>query len=317
MKYRLLSVLLLVMSGGNTQDSSDFPVLEGPYLGQKPAGPEPEVFAPGILNTETHGAFCTVFSPDGDEFHFTRYDKNTDGPLELAFMKRVDNTWAKPVVAPFNSQGFSDGDNCMSYDGQRLFFRSWRPLPGNADAEERSCMWFVERTNEGWTDARPVLCDGSPVRTGYPSVAQNGTLYFPARLSDAIGESDIYRSRLTDGEYGAPEHLGEGVNTEYIEGDMFVAPDESYIVVSCWEHPGNVGGAAGDLYISFQRNDGTWTESTNMGPSLNTDCGENCPTVSPDGKYFFFNRYCEKTNSGNIYWLDAKIIEQFRPGQLD
>jgi hypothetical protein len=317
MRSRHLAVLLLGVIACGAPDDSGFPTLEGPYLGQKTPGRSPEVFAPGILNTETHGAFCTVFSPDGDEFHFTRYDKSTDGPLELAFMKRVDNTWTKPVVASFNSQGFSDGDNCMSYDGEKMFFRSWRPLPGNNDAEERSCLWFAERTNQRWTDAEPVLCGGSPVRAGYPSVAENGTLYFPARLDDAIGASDIYRARLADGEYGAPEHLGGGVNTEYIEGDMFVARDESYIIVSVWNHPENVGGDAGDIYVSFQRSDGTWTESANMGPLVNTECGENCPMVSPDGKYLFFNRYCEKTQEGNIFWLDAKIIEEFRSEQLD
>jgi len=43
-----------------------FSHLEGPYLGQKPPGMIPEIFAPGILNNEEMGAFCSVFSLDGN-----------------------------------------------------------------------------------------------------------------------------------------------------------------------------------------------------------------------------------------------------------
>jgi hypothetical protein len=53
-------------AGGNRQGGGNresFPVLQGPYLGQKPPGLTPEVFAPGILNNEKMGAFCSVFSP--------------------------------------------------------------------------------------------------------------------------------------------------------------------------------------------------------------------------------------------------------------
>jgi hypothetical protein len=48
-----------------------------------------------------------------------------------------------------------------------------------------------------------------------------------------------------------------------------------------------------------------------MGPLFNTACGENCPMVSPDGKFFFFNRYCADTDTGNTYWVDAKILYRF------
>jgi hypothetical protein len=59
-------------------------VLKGPYLGQKPPGMKPEIFAPGILNTDTMGAFCAVFSPEGDEFHFVYYEKVEGTPGGLA-----------------------------------------------------------------------------------------------------------------------------------------------------------------------------------------------------------------------------------------
>ena len=53
---------------------SDFPKLTGPYLGQKPPGIIPEIFAPGILSTDAN-EFNAAFTPDGEQVHFT---VNTD-----------------------------------------------------------------------------------------------------------------------------------------------------------------------------------------------------------------------------------------------
>ena len=93
-----------------------------------------------------------------------------------------------------------------------------------------------------------------------------------------------------------------------------------------------------DLFISFRKEDGSWTKAKNMGAPINSSASELCPSVSADGKYFFFTSYRsiykpysempltyeEKikilNNPGNglgdIYWVDAKIIEQFKPDEL-
>ena len=44
---------------------TDFPKLAGPYLGQKPPGMTPVIFAPGIIATEFHEHSFPSFSPDG------------------------------------------------------------------------------------------------------------------------------------------------------------------------------------------------------------------------------------------------------------
>jgi len=290
----------------------DFPTLKGPYLGQEPPGKTPEIFAPGILNNEKMGAFCSVFSPDGNEFYFVRYERKEDTPGGLAWMKKINNVWTKPEMLHFNSSA-SDNDMCMSNDGNKLIFRSWRALPNGNKPKDHSYLWFVERTANGWSKAEPLECGNAPIRTGYPSIAANGTLYFARR---GIEVSGIYRSELVNDAYDSPEHAFTAVDSIETEGDMFVAPDESYMIISCWEHPDNIGSTQGDLYITFKKQDGTWTEEINMGKLINTQYGENCPQVSPDGKYFFFNRYNPDASEGNIYWVDIKIIEAFKPKDL-
>lgn len=290
----------------------DFPVLKGPYLGQKPPGKTPEVFAPNILNTEKMGAFCSVFSPDGDEFHFVYYEKENDNSGGLAWMRIINGEWTEPEFLPFNSPEI-DNDMCMSSDGNKLIFRSWRELPNGEKPKDHSYLWFVERIGDGWSRAKPLYFAKKPIRTGYPSIADNGILYF-AHTSD--GNFGIYRAKPVDGVYGAPEHVFTAVDEIKTEGDMFVSPDESYMIISCWDHPDNIGSGQGDLYITFQKDDGTWTEEINMGELVNTRFGENCPQLSPDGKYFFFNRYDPDSKTGNIYWVDAKIIEDLKPKEL-
>ena len=74
----LLLTILTISSKSYAQD--DFPILEGPYLGQPPPGSIAEVFAPGIVSTKYFEAFG-VFTPDLKEFYFLRgggkYKKHT------------------------------------------------------------------------------------------------------------------------------------------------------------------------------------------------------------------------------------------------
>jgi hypothetical protein len=297
-----------ILITGSYSKTENFPFLKGPYLGQKPPGMTPEIFAPGILNNETMGAFCSVFSPDGNEFHFIYYEQKNENSGGLAWMRRINDVWTAPEFLPFNSTTI-DNDMCMSADGNMLIFRSYRALPNGNKPKDHTYLWFVERTKDGWGQAEPLYCGNAAIRTGYPSIASNGTLYFAHKQDEIFG---VFRSKPVNGVYGTPEHVFTAVDSIQTEGDMFVAPDESYMIISCWNHPDNIGGGEGDLYITFLRDDKTWTEEIHMGRPINTRFGENCPQVTPDGKYFFFNRYNLDAKKGNIYWVDAGILEALK-----
>lgn len=54
-------------------ERKNFPLLKGPYLGQKPPGSTPELFAPNIISTcNQHGS--VYFSDDGREVYFSRME---------------------------------------------------------------------------------------------------------------------------------------------------------------------------------------------------------------------------------------------------
>jgi Tol biopolymer transport system component len=123
-----------------------------------------------------------------------------------------------------------------------------------------------------------------------------------------VGGSDIYRSEYGSGQYKKPENLGRAINTEANEGDVCVAPDESFLIVSSSGRPDSYG--KGDLYISIRQKDGSWSYAENMGETINSSETEYCPMLSPDGKYLFFTS--RKSGNGDIYWVDARSIQNLR-----
>ena len=65
-----------------------------------------------------------------------------------------------------------------------------------------------------------------------------------------------------------------------------------------------------NLYISFKDSNGEWTKSINMNQSIDFSEHAAIPHVSFDGKYLFFS------SRGDIYWVDARIIEELKPKEL-
>ena len=135
-------------------------------------------------------------------------------------------------------------------------------------------------------------------------ILADGSLYFSAVRDDTIGRRDSYRAQYVNGEFEEPVNLGPNINSEVDEGDIYVSPDESYMIHVASGREDSVGG--GDLYISFKREDGTWGKDINMGPEINTPEIDYCPMVTPDGKYFFFTR------GDDVMWVDAKILDTYR-----
>jgi hypothetical protein len=302
--FILLIAFSLTVAFSSQDDSpqfSDFSDLKGPYLGQKPPGMTPQIFAPGYISTEKR-ELNSVFTIDGKEFYFSI---STPGRgYKMYFTKQLDDGWSQPKPVPFSSEK-SDVDMCVTPDGKRMYFGSNRPV--NARPQEDMKIWYVERTGNAWSEAKYL---DSPINDGrralYPTVSLKGTMYFQAIRSDTLGPRDIYCSELINGKYTETVRLEESINSEYAEGDVLIAPDESFLIVNCSGRPDTNGRS--DLYISYRKDDGTWADLKNMGNTINSSGTDYCPMLSPDGKYFFYTR--TDTGNGDIYWVDVQIIQE-------
>jgi len=308
----ILSTLFII---GELSTKDDFPVLKGPYLGQKPPGMNPEVFAPGIVSTQ-EDEINSLFSPDGKEFYFSIDTKRNNSKAGKSYiimvMKEEEKGWTKPHVVSFSGK-YMDADMCISFDGKKMFFCSDRPLKGNGAPKKDSDIWMVEKKGNGWSEPKNLGLEVNSDRNEwYPSITKDGTIYFSSSREGGKGASDLYCSRYVNCSYEKAENLGEPINTQYREGDIFIAPDESYLIVISSDRPEGYG--SGDLYISFRKKDGSWTKAKNMGEKLNTRSLEYCPMLSHDGKYLFFTS--RRSGTDDINWVDAKIIEELKPREL-
>ena len=67
------------------------------------------------------------------------------------------------------------------------------------------------------------------------------------------------------------------------------------------------------LYISFQNDDGSWTQPQNLGDLINTSGTDVWPHLSPDNKYLFFVSERTGDNGFNPYWVSTKFIDKLCP----
>ena len=293
-------IVKALITAGAQQSSLSLPLLKGEYLGQEKPGLKPLIFAPGVISTEKD-ELNSVFTPDGGEFYFTI--RTAQGLWKIMVLEQKNGEWTKPRTASF-SGSYSDVDLFISPDGKKLYFCSNRPPEGKGQPWRSYDIWVTERKGAGWSD--PVNM-GAPVNSAenefYPVVTKDATLYFQSWRSGSRGGRDIYRAKLENGIYLIAESIGEPVSGDLAEGDALVAPDESFIILSISRADGF---GQGDLYASFRGPEGAWTEPRNLGAAINTKANENCPILSPDGKFLFY------TSGGDIYWVSSESIERLR-----
>lgn len=301
------NVVELLVSLDADQSPPRFPVIEGPYLGQEPPGPEPKIFALGIVSTNHHSHSSIAFSPDGKEAYWTPMFSRPEagyGHSTVFYTKMVNGRWTLPKEAPFSK---GEENRCdvpfFSPDGDRLYFISRRPVQEGGPTSER--IWFLERDGDGWSEPKLLDTPANDMDIHWQfSMDMDGNLYFGASSGQDIGAGDIYLSRFVGGEYLEPENPGDKINSTDTEFSPFIAPDGSYLIFA------RVADGGIGLFISFRNDDGTWTEAVNMGSAINGSGHALCPLLSPDGEYLFY--MSARDGIEGIYWVDAGIIEQLR-----
>lgn len=283
-----------------------FPVLKGDYLGQEKPGLKPKVFAPGILINvyRPHGPIA--LSADGKEIYWPA--SGTYGrEMKIFCMRQRNGIWKPPRIVSFSTAATCGGP-FISHDGKKLFFHSMRQEKPDEKTSRDSNIYVVERMGAQWGVPRSL---SSVVNTKFPEafpvLSRAGNLFYQANYPDqSTGGSDIYMAKQIEGQFSEPVNLGNAVNSSYSDCVPCISPDESYIIFHSSRPGGHSDGH--ELYISFQKEDGTWTRAKNMGKAINiADTITSSPSVSPDGKFLFFTR--RQAGMFEYYWISTKIIE--------
>lgn len=262
-----------------------------------------EIFAPYLISTKQKQRDLAI-SPDGTEIYYTVFENGLDG--NIYFIKKTGDLWSAPSIASF-SGGKQDLEPAFGDNGNKLFFSSKR---GGASFD----IYYSEKAADGsWGTAKSV---GSPINTSvnefYPSVANDGSIYFTANYDHGAGGEDIWYSKYLDGTYQTPISL-PNVNTATDEFNAYVDPDEKFIYFGSFGRADGLGG--GDIYTSTNNN-GAWSSGRNLGTSVNTGGLDYSPFVSPDGRILFFtsqriSAITERSN--NPFDLEAVVNSLLAP----
>jgi hypothetical protein len=261
-----------------------------------PPSETPLLFAENIVSSSSQ-EFGITYSPDGYECFFTRHE----GVTKIMTSKIIDGEWPAPRIADF-SGSYQDLEPMFDPGGNKLLFGSRRPVP-DTDLDFNFHQWYVERDGEEWTEPTPLEEPFLNIFVMYPSVTNEGTIYFTGGdiVDGEVGERQYIARAALD---GPVEVLSDSINRFYWSAHPFIAPDESYLI---YDAPVSRSNFTNDLYISYRKEDGSWTESQKLNDKINTSENEICPYITGDGKYLFFTR------QGDIYWVKATFIEEMRP----
>ncbi|MEM6813771.1 MAG: hypothetical protein AAF600_05185 [Bacteroidota bacterium] len=284
--YLSISTLILFLISCHAKkrgwNDDEFQNIHSPYLGQKPPGLNPEVFAPGLVSTE-HRDLSGFFTPDMKEFYFTRKHLESREWSLIGF-KYENDEWHEFFIVP----------------------RVGRPVIAPGGKTMHLGKDYMERTAKGWSEVKSLglMFDREDWGIMRLSSSFDGTYVF-----DDYKNNDVIRiSTLKDGKREEPRLLGKEINTGKYTAHPFIAPDGSYLI---WDSEREGGYGDSDLYISFRQANGSWGAAMNLGDRINTSFGESGGYVTPDGKYFFYNS--GSIENKDIFWVDAKVIEKLRP----
>ncbi len=279
-------------------------------------GAAPRLVGEGVVSTPAD-EFGGQPDENGAALFFNRSVPRSQ--LYTIFVARLrGGRWNDPEVAPFSGR-WRDFDAVLSPDGARLFFVSDRP---NGAVRNAYAVWSTTRNAGGWSEplALPAAINAGDVH--FASATRDGTLYFTASRQTNLGLIDVYRSRLVDGRYAEAENVGEPINGPGLWNlEAFVAPDESFMILSSVGHPDALGDS--DLYVSY-RDGERWSAPANLGPEVNSAARDYSPRVAKGRLIFASERglpteprvrpftYAELTRRirgvanglGNVYEID-------------
>lgn len=279
-------IILLVLIFNTCTRQTEFPKLTGPYLGQKPPGMIPEIFAPGIISSEEFIEFKGSFSLDGKEYYYYRHSLPQIIPT-LFFTKVENGVWTEPAQLQI-AQGARTAHPCISHDNKWLFFK-WT---FGRDQNKQSGFYVSTRTSTGWS---------IPQYAGkgmYLTSDNSGQLYTTESVWGDQPKHYLSKIIFSNGVFSNYER--QTINPHYEnQTHPCIAPDGSYIIF-------DINVQDGSLFVSFKDTDGNWREAIDLTKhGFKPDIRG--AYISPDGKYLFFSY------NGDIWWVDIKVIENLRP----
>ena len=214
----------------------------------------------------------------------------------------------KPFSSALNSR-YHEGPVCFTSDFNTIYFTRNSFLNGKVtrtpDGVNNLKIFISDFDGKEWKNIRGLRFNSEAYSVGHPALSpDNKTLYFVSDMPGGFGETDIYKSEWTNGEWGKPLNLGESINTRGKE--MFPYVDNDGILY--FSSDGLPGSGGLDIFAAKEGENGTYLV-VNLGSPLNSRYDDFGYVVKKDSLlgYFTSNRNGGKGEDDNYYFTVNKI----------
>jgi len=222
-----------------------------------------------------------------------------------------DGTYSEPnlVKGKINTKyhegivSFSPDGNTMYFSRESFFDNMYEK---NEDTNTKlSVIQLFKATKSGdtWKNVKALSLNSNAYSVKNPSVSKDGsTLYFASDMEGGFGKFDIYKAAIAaDGTVGAPENLGNKINTPGQEMFPYVSSNNTLYFSST----GHLG--LGNLDVFYTTYSGT--ESVrNSGAPINSKADDFAFVIDADK-----NGYVSSNRAGGKGSDDIYAIREIKP----
>lgn len=238
------------------------------------------------------------------------YLKMTNDKPELEIAD-VQFKGEKKNIGPKVNSSETDIAPIISADGNILYFARGNHKENYGGRMDEADIWYSEKRSDGsWGPAKNI---GFPLNNSGVNVVVNAmpdgnTLFLEGLYnSDGSFRSDqgISVTHRTSNGWSIPKQVKvDNFYNNNMYETYFFTTDQRVLLMSI-ERDDTYGDK--DLYVSFRRTDGSYTEPKNMGVVLNTFADEGTPFMAPDNKTLYFSTSGLKGYGSNDIYMSKRL----------
>ncbi|BFM45351.1 OmpA family protein [Flavobacterium sp. CFS9] len=216
-----------------------------------------------------------IFASARDTGNFNqRIHKWTGEHFTNLYQADIDEKFNPGAAKKFKSKintKFHESTPIFTKDGKTVYFTRNNYINGKKGKDENKItlvkIYKATFENNQWSNITELPFDSNNYSTAHPALSPDEkTLYFASDMPGSMGQSDLYKSTINaNGQFGTPENLGPGINTEGKESFPYVT-DQNEIYFASDGHPG-LGGL--DVFVGKLDQNGV-TNIQNVGADINS-----------------------------------------------
>lgn len=240
----------------------------------------------------------------------SRYDTDYFVPIEyyyelVEYRKSIDTL--RPPVGVLLNMGYevnsaqADYGPTLTGDNNKLLFTSKRNVKRiGSNTIVNEDIYYTRKVDDYWEEAQSLQTINTRYNEGSARMTKDGkTMYFSRCESpESYGNCDIFIAELqADSSWGNIRNLGPQVNSTAWDSHPALSHNEDTLFFAS----DRIGGfGLSDLYFTYKRTDGGWTQAQNMGPVVNTRQSEVSPFYHPIYDVLYFSSNGHLLNFGNF-----------------